>query len=309
MDTLRAADINCQIVKLPAGSLARRKLFGRAVDSDGVFLHKKALNFFDAFWLRKYSRKIIYDFDDAVMYSARVPERSSPSHFKPFRRTVGLADMIIAGNSYLAEHAREFNPNVEIVPTGLDTNAYKLDAGPKKDGIVRLAWIGSKSTLKYLAEIKPALEEIGSRFDNVILRIICDDFFDLHNMEVEKHEWSEETHVLDLAASDIGLAPLPDNRFTRGKCGFKVLQYAAAGLPVVASPVGVNSDYVHSDVSGFLATGDHEWVERLAQLIDNRELRKDMGSNGRELVERFNMRVVGKQLAMLILKCLHNITS
>ena len=219
------------------------------MEFDGVFLQKKGLNPFDAFWLRKYSKKIIYDFDDAIMYSPKTPERYSLSHFRRFRRTAKLADMVIAGNSYLAEHARKFNSNVEILPTGLDVKAYKSGTKSKNDDKIRLVWIGSQSTLKYLAEIKPTLEEIGSRFDNVILRIICDNFIDLRKMPVEKCPWSEQTQVIDLATSDIGLAPLPDNRFTRGKCGFKVLQYAAAGLPVVASPVGVNTEYISDGIT------------------------------------------------------------
>jgi len=158
-----------------------------------------------------------------------------------FQRTVKLADMVIAGNSYLAKHARKFNPNVEVFPTGLDTHAYELKAEPTNDAKLRLVWIGSSSTLKYLAGIKPALEEIGSRFDDVVLRIICDDFFDLQKMEVEKCQWSLQKQAVDLATSHIGLAPLPDNKFTQSRFCFKILQYAAVGLPVVASPVGANN--------------------------------------------------------------------
>ncbi|MFQ5772822.1 MAG: hypothetical protein ACE5HX_19960, partial [bacterium] len=146
LDTLRTNGINSEVAQLPSSYLARRKLFQRAADFDGVFLHKKGLNFFDAFWLRRYSKKIIYDFDDAIMYNPKTPERDSSSHFRPFRRTAKLADMIIAGNSYLAQHARKFNPNVEILPTGLDTSAYNVETGPKNDAKIRLVWIGSHST-------------------------------------------------------------------------------------------------------------------------------------------------------------------
>jgi glycosyltransferase involved in cell wall biosynthesis len=181
-----------------------------------------------------------------------------------------------------------------------------VDTKPKNGGKIRLVWIGSKSTLKYLAEIKPALEEIGSRFDNAILRIICDDFFDLQNMEVEKHQWSEETQVIDLATSDFGLAPLPDNRFTRGKCGFKILQYAAAELPVIASPVGVNAEYVCDGVTGFHAINTSQWVDKISELIENAELRKRMGREGRAKVKNFDIDVLGKRLLDLIVRALQN---
>jgi glycosyltransferase involved in cell wall biosynthesis len=304
LDTLRENGINCEIATFPFGYLARWKLFRRARQFDGVFLHKKKLNLLDAFCLCKYSKKIIYNFDDAVMYSEKNPNRDSWSRLIPFRRTVKLADMVIASNSYLAEHAKKFNTKVEVLPTGLDIKAYKTDNKIESDGKIRLVWIGSKSTLRYLTEIKPALEEIGSRFENVILRIICDEFFELKNMPVEKRHWSLEAEAADLAASDIGLAPLPDNRFTRGKCGFKILQYASAGLSVVASPVGVNSEYVHDGVTGFLVTNLSQWSDRLARLIKNPTLRETMGAAGRKSVRNFDIAVIGKQLCILLKKVL-----
>ena len=302
LDTLRTNNIECKVAKLPRGSLARRKLFKRAGQFDGVFLQKKCLNLRDAAWLCQYSKKIIYDLDDAIMYSPKTPDSDRSSHFRLFRRTAKLADMVIAGNSYLAEHAQRFNTNVKIIPTGLDTKEYKVETKPKIDGKIHLVWIGSKSTLYYLTEIKPALEEIGSRFDNVVLRIICDEFFDLQNMEVEKCRWSKETEAADLTTCDIGLAPLPDNRFTRGKCGFKILQYAAAGLPVIASPVGVNSDYIHDGITGFLATGASQWTDKIETMAKNMELRKRMGQAGRDKVQNFDISVIGKQLVELIKK-------
>jgi len=304
LGTLHANGIYCKVIKLPSGSLARRKLFKRAADFDCVFLHKKGLNFFDAVLLRKYSRKIIYDFDDAIMYDPDAPDRDSTSHFRGFCRSVKLADVVIAGNSYLAEHAVKFNKNVEVLPTGLDTKAYRIQAQPKRDDKIRLVWIGSKSTLRYLVEIRPALEEIGLRFGNVVLRIICDEFFDLQNMQVEKRAWSIETQVPDLISSDIGLAPLPDNRFTRGKCGLKILQYAAANLPIVTSPVGVNSEYVRDGVTGYHASSLPQWVDRISELIENAELRKQMGNAARVNVEKFDTDIIGKELCSLLDKCI-----
>lgn len=304
LDRLRLHKIDCTVIKLPSGPLARRKLFQKATDYDCVILHKKALNYLNAIWLRSYSKKIIYDFDDAIMYNAENPEKFDLKRQKAFQRTTDLADMIIAGNSYLAEHAKKFNHNVEILPTALDTKIYNIQHSIKNDDKIRLVWIGSKSTLKYLEEIKPALEKIGLCFNNIILRIICDKFIDLDNMPVEKHDWSLKTQVSDLISSNIGLAPLPNNRFTRGKCGFKILQYAAAGLPIVTSPVGVNSEYVINGVTGFQASSIPQWIDRITELIKNAELRKKMGAAGRVSVEKYDIDVIGEELYGLLDKCL-----
>ena len=278
LDILRRNDIDCEVAKLPSGSLGRRKLFKRAVNFDGVFLHKKALNFFDAFWLRRYARKVIYDFDDGIMYYDKHPDRPSHKRQKSFQRTVKLVDMVIAGNRYLAGHARKFNGNIEVLATGLDVSDYKQDVSLSGDGKIR-------------------------RFDNVILRIICDDFFDLQNMEVEEHRWSLETQAVDLAQSHIGLAPLPDNRFARGKCGFKILQYSAAGLPVIASPVGTNAEYIQEGTNGFLARDCSDWIEKTSTLLKNPQLRRQMGQAGRAEVRQFDLKVLGKQLVNLIKGC------
>ncbi len=297
---LRENGIHCEVARLPAGSWARRRLFAQAQNFDGVVLHKKGLNFFDAFWLRKHSRIIIYDFDDAVMYSPKTPERGSFSRFRRFRRSVQAAGLVIAGNSYLAAQAKRFSPHVEIVPTGLNMDDYQARTDAESDGKIRLVWIGSKSTLRYLAEIVPALSKIGSQFSNVVLRIICDEFLEVPNLKVEKCQWSSAKQAADLAACDIGLAPLPDNRFTRGKCGFKILQYGACGLPVIASPVGVNAEYVLDGVTGFHARSIPEWIDRISQLVGNRQLRAQMGREGRVRVERFDVKIVGGQLLRLL---------
>ena len=303
LDTLHENGVYCKVAKLPSGPLARRKLFQQAEGYDCVILHKKALNYLNAVWLKRYSKKIVYDFDDAIMYDAGNPDKPSLKRQKAFQRTVSLADMVIAGNDYLAEHAMKFNKNVEVLPTGLDTKPYVIQTMPKNEDKTRLVWIGSRSTLRYLAEIKPVLEEIGSRFSNVVLRIICDHFFDLKNMRVEKCEWSIKTQIPDLISSNIGLAPLPDNRFTRGKCGFKILQYAAAGLPIVTSPVGVNSEYVRDGITGFQASSVPQWIDKITELIKNTELRKQMGESGRVNVEKYDIDIIGKKLYSLLDKC------
>jgi glycosyltransferase involved in cell wall biosynthesis len=304
LDTLRASGIDCRVEQLPQWIISRRRLFMQAKDFDAVFLHKKILNPFDAYYLKKYANKIIYDFDDAVMFDDKQPQKPHHKRQTSFRRTATLANLVIAGNVYLAEHAGRFNPNVEILPTGLDTKAYKTAAQKAGDGKIRLVWIGSRPTLPHLKQISPALEEIGSCFNNVVLKIISDEFFDLQNIPVEKKPWSLETEAAELVSSDIGLAPLTDNNFTKGKCGFKILQYQAAGLPVIASPVGVNTELVRDSVNGYHAAAVTDWAEKLSALIKDTSLRTRMGQLAIQTVSSFDLDAIGPRLVTLITKAI-----
>ena len=275
---LEERGIHCQVATLPAGTWVRSRLFRQAAQFDGLLLHRKMLNFWDGLTLGRHRRKIIYDFDDAIMYNDRRPGRISRVRFARFGRSAALSDLVIAGNEYLAEHARRYAANVQVLPTGLDLDPYRATTPRESSGPVRLVWIGSRATLKYLRDITLVLEELGRR-RNLVLRIVCDEFFDLKAMSVEKRNWSKQTEACDLMTSDIGLAPLPDNPFTRGKCGFKILQYQAAGLPVVASPVGVNGHYVRNGVTGFLAADPAQWIDRLSAHSECR-LEKTHGAGG-----------------------------
>ncbi len=304
LDSMRNCGIIPTVALLPKNFLSRRKLLKKASQFNGVLIHKKGLNFFDAGILRKSAGKIIYNFDDAVMLSDKKPSRYSGSHFRPWRRSVTVADMVIVGSSHLADLALQFNKNVHVLPIGLNLSDYPVGSHSLNDGKIRLVWIGSKSTLDYLVELKPVLEKIGQSFDNVILRIIGDDFFDLNRLPVEKCSWSLQTSSRDLSQCDIGLAPLPDNPFTRGKCSFKVLEYSSCRLPVVASPVGTNSDYIKNGQTGFLANSPDEWFDKLSLLIKDSALRKTMGAEGRTFAKSFDLSLIGKQFTELIIDCL-----
>ncbi|HOK66548.1 MAG TPA: glycosyltransferase [Anaerohalosphaeraceae bacterium] len=302
----RLADcgVVCQIERIPPSYRQRWRLFREAARFDGVLIHKKTLNMLDARILRKNARRILYDFDDAVMYNPQQPDKKWTGHFRLFRRTVKMADCVIAGNSYLAEQARPFCKNVHILPTGLDGRAYESQIKKPQDGKIRLVWIGSRSTLRYLEEIKPALEKIGQENPSVILRIIADQFLDCRYLPVEKSVWSLNNQAQMLQECDIGLAPLPDNSFTRGKCGFKILQYFAAGLPVIVSPVGVNHDFVEESGAGFSASTLEQWHQAVRRLISNEPLRKDWGQKARAYVQRFDHRIIGEQFCRIVLNAL-----
>ena len=307
LDYLNSNGINCTVELLPSGIISRQKLFKSAANYDGVFLHKKKLNSLDARTLRKYSKKIIYNYDDAIMFSDKKPKSYSRSHFVPFKRTIKLADMVIVGSDYLAQQGQSFNSNIHILPIGLNTSDYKPDSDIKKDdNIIRLVWIGSDNTLSYLKDIVPVIEEIGSKYNNVKLRIICDSFLDLKNIEVEKRKWAAQTRGHDLCTSDIGLAPLPENPFTRGKCSFKVLEYSAACLPVIASPIGTNSKYIKDKITGFLANNYIQWYDSLVELIENANLRIEMGKAGQSYANEYDISIIAKQLSELIINCLQS---
>ncbi len=211
-----------------------------------------------------------------------------------------MVDVIIAGNEYLAEHARQFCSNVYVLETGLDTSAYKISEIRELNDKVRLVWIGSKATLQYLLELKDALEDLGKSNSKIVLRIIADDFFDLKYMPVEKHRWSIDSQYSDITECDIGLAPLPNDRFTRGKCGFKILQYFSAGLPVIASPVCMNGDLVLKSGAGFVAQTNEQWKEQILKLVQDAALRKAMGLKGKEYVKQYDLKVLGERFCEIV---------
>ena len=211
-----------------------------------------------------------------------------------------MADVIIAGNQYLSQHAERFNSNVHVLPTGLNLKAYDKSIPAEPNKPIRLVWVGSVKTLPFLLNLKPALEEIGKKYKNISLRIISDTFFDLENMTVEKCNWSLDSQVVDLMACDIGLAPLPENRFTLGKCGFKILQYFAAGLPVVASPVGVNKTFIDDSKAGLLATNHSQWIDAIIKLIEDTQLSNEMKDNAKKYVIQFDSDILAQKFIAII---------
>lgn len=300
-EILKKAGINCDVAVIPSGFISRYKTFRQARGYDCVILHKKGLRPIDAHLLRKYSKKIIYNYDDAVMFKDSSPEKISLSHYVPFKKSVSIADKVLVGSRYLADFAIKLGVDAQILPLGLDVDKYFVSGAKIDDGKIRLVWVGSASTLCYLESLKDTLETIGKSYHNVVLRIIGDTFFDLENMQVEKFQWSVDKRGEYLSACDIGLAPLPDNNFTQGKCSFKVLEYASAKLPVVASTVGTNSVHVIDTKSGFLAKSQQDWLTHLKVLIEDEYLRMQMGEAGYLHAQNYSIEKVGQQLVDFIM--------
>lgn len=285
---LDRAGIEYEIVALSGQSRNRLSLARRLRAADTVFIQKKLFSSLDLFWIRKLARRLVYDFDDAVMHkSGPASNRQQARQLRRFAVTAGKADLVIAGNRHLQQAALPFNCEVHLLPTVLDMNRYtpREEVGDKGSAVV-LGWIGSRGTLRYLQAIAPALEDLGRLWPGLKLKIVADDFFDLDNVQVIKKPWAAEDEIADLHSFDIGLMPLSDDIWTRGKCGFKLLQCMAVGLPVVCSPVGVNTEIVTEGREGYQATTKDEWVAKLGALIANADLRREMGWRARQQVEQ-----------------------
>lgn len=232
--------------------------------------------------LRRASRRLVFDFDDAIFCNTDgTPSRTRMARFAAMARA---CDHVLAGNAFLAQRAAAFNPAVTVIPTCVDAARYRVAAEQPADSF-DLVWIGSHSTRKYLAEAMPWLQAAAARVADLRLKIIAD--FDLPGCGVNTlpMAWRADTEAQELAASHVGIAPMRDDDWSRGKCALKVLQYMAAGLPVVSSKAGANAEAIADDETGFLASTPGEWADRLARLANDAELRRRMGEAGRRRVE------------------------
>ncbi len=286
---LRDAGHDLTLHALPRG-FWRRLGVGRDVQkADAVILQRKLLSRIELGLLRQRSRRLLFDFDDAVWLRDSYSRRGfdSPRRLRRFRATVSHCDAIVAGNSFLAEQAERLSGgrHVAIVPTCVDPARYSIAEHAARNKHTELVWIGSSSTLQGLSAIAPLLESIGAAEPDASLKIICDRFVRFRCLRTIECPWSEASEASDLAAADIGISWIPDDPWSRGKCGLKVLQYMAAGLPVVANPVGVQVEMVRDGETGFLAATESQWIDAIRTLAADPDLRRRMGQAGRRLVE------------------------
>jgi glycosyltransferase involved in cell wall biosynthesis len=211
------------------------------------------------------------------------------------------ADVVVAGNGYLAERARAAGARrVEILPTVVDTTHYRVGEQRKADSLT-IGWIGSPGTMDYLRLIGPVLREIVDRGGMQVLAVgACGAA--AAELAIQTVKWSEDTEVQCIQQFDIGIMPVPDEPFERGKCGYKVIQYMACGKPVVASPVGANREIVRHGVDGFLVNSETEWMDSIVTLSRNATLREHMGQAGRaRVVSHYSLDVAAPRLHSILL--------
>jgi len=238
-------------------------------------------------WIHRRGIPYVFDFDDAVFVTYISPSNGCLSLLKCARKartSCRLASHVMAGNSYLAEYARRYNDAVTIIPTTIDTVKYQPRPGPARTAPLTIGWSGSHSTVMHLDLLRGALERLATR-EKFRLRVIGTGKYSLPGVEGEATPWKSATEVDDLLEFDIGIMPLPDDRWSRGKCGLKALQYMALGIPTVCSPVGVNREIIEDGENGFLADGEADWLDKLSRLLHSPALRMRLASAGRATVE------------------------
>ena len=279
-------------LRLVVQALGRRAaLLSKLTNYDVIYLHREAALLGPAVFERLIHRSgvpIVFDFDDAIFLSYKSPSNGYLSYLKFAGKTktnCRLAAHVMVGNPYLAEYARQFNQNVSIIPTTIDTDKYKPVNIEDASGPVVIGWTGSHSTVQHLDTLRSALAKLSQR-ESIRLRVIGTPNYQIEGVEFETIMWRSETEVEDLSAVDIGIMPLPDDNWARGKCGAKALQFMAMGIPTVCSPVGVNTDIIQDNENGLIANSEDEWIEKLSLLIRSRELRARLGKAGRQTIEQ-----------------------
>jgi glycosyltransferase involved in cell wall biosynthesis len=284
---------------------------------DLVFLYREAIPIGPPLIERRIAEMripIVYDFDDAIFLPATSEANKAFSFLKnPGRvaEVLKLSRHVTVGNSFLAEYARRFNSNVTVIPTAVDTGrlAPRRAAPPPRDKLV-VGWIGSPTTFQYLESLKDVLATVAARHPFTFKVSGAGRAVNFPGVDVDVVPWSMADEVSLFNSCDIGVYPLTDDDWSRGKCGFKAIQFLACGVPVVAAAVGVNREIIEHGVNSMLATTPHEWVEHLSTLLTNASLRRTMSVAGRQTIEaRYSLRVTAPQLAAVLRDALHTTTS
>jgi glycosyltransferase involved in cell wall biosynthesis len=260
---------------------------------DIIYIHREIFPFFTPLVehiARKLSKTMIFDFDDAIFLKPKRWSNWRDFLRKPSKvgKICNISDYVIVGNEYLAEYARKYNRTVIILPTvykSINESTNFVDKGEKK---LVIGWIGSWTTLINLEIIKNSIAKLAKEFD-FNFHIIGSS--NIYNYKIDEFErivyipWKLESEEEEISKFDIGIMPLFDDEWEKGKCGFKLIQYMSLGIPVLASPVGINKDLVKNGINGYLASSDEEWYNYLKILFTDKILRKQLGNEAKQFIE------------------------
>jgi glycosyltransferase involved in cell wall biosynthesis len=269
------------------GVTGKVRLLSSAWGTDLVFIQRKLFTPWLILVLKKLCNKIVFDFDDAIFCKSN--GEPSSTRMRRFQKTIESSDLVIAGNRYLMEQCG--SASTVVAPTPVDEQSYPQKI--KKDAAIVMVWVGSRSTRKYLEAYRDTFESIGSENPGVVLKVISDFEFTLENLKVKNVPWNKTTETAEIASSHIGIAPMIDNAWTKGKCALKIIQYMAAGLPVISSRVGANQEVVVQDETGLLVDSVEEWIAAVRRLSTSTADREKMGNEGRRrMKQHYSQQVV-----------------
>lgn len=272
------------------GTLSRIFDLMRIMQYDIVFILREAYPIGGPFFetaLNILGRPFIFDFDDALFLLSSSGQNNFIRRLKKpakIAKIIRMSNRVITGNSYLADFALKFNNDVQIIPTCVDTDKYYPESKKHSNKLI-IGWIGSTTTINFLKMMDKVFAVLSKKFSNVTFKIVGGDFSLDGVPNIISKRWSLGEEVRDLRTFDIGIMPMPDNDWTKGKCGFKAILYMSMGIPCVCSPVGVNKEIISDGINGFLADTENDWIRKLSLLIENPGLRIKMGLAGRKLIE------------------------
>lgn len=265
----------------------------RASRYDIIFIHREAYPLggpvIEAL-LHMMGKPIIFDFDDSIFLPNTSEHNIYIERFKrpdKVAKIIAMSVLVISGNDYLKAYAMNFNKNVVTIPSPVDTDKYSPEPDRQEKKEIVIGWVGSNTTKDFLYDLEGVFIDLSRRYPDILIKIVGASFYSAKLKNVVNKAWVINEEPDDIRSFDIGIMPMPDNEWTRGKCGFKSILYMASGIPVVCSPVGVNKEIVEDGVSGYLAKGHDEWMYRLSNLIEDGELRKRMGAAGRKKAELY----------------------
>ena len=296
-----------KFTQLILGFLRRIFLMFRIRQYDRILIHREATPIgppmFEMIIVRWFNKKFYFDFDDAVWMDNTSKENELVARLKYHNKVPAIcrwADKVSCGNQWLAEYASQFNRRVVVLPTTIDIDHHKPLMHAGASGKVTIGWTGTHSTGRYLTMLKKVLRGLHERF-SIDFLVISNHPPDSPDNFWRYEPWDKEKEIRQLQDMDIGIMPLEDTDWEKGKCGFKALQYMAVGIPAVVSPVGVNIEIIEHGVSGYLCETDNEWSQAVTELITDADKRKEVGRSGRKRVEQLYSSKVNKEIFYQIL--------
>lgn len=283
-----------KIIYIGISFLLRVKHLLSSLSYNYVFIHREVSPigppFFEWILAKLFSKKIIYDFDDAIWlpnYSEANTGFHKLKNYQKVNKIMEWSNLISCGNQYLSDYASKYNSNVIINPTTIDTVNYhntKLYTHQIQKKNIVIGWTGTHTTIKYLEFLKPVLERLAESFEFEFC-VISNEYPNLNLPNLNFIKWQKETEIPDLMRFDIGVMPLSSNKWAKGKCGFKALQYMSLGIPTIASPVGVNLDIIEEGQNGFLCDSEEEWLQALTFLLKKEENRTNMSESAKQKIQ------------------------